>query len=146
MTEQWSKKTYESSASSTCWWFTPYDDGWDGSNLSQDKELRAIVEMEAHLAPVPDWAVTIVKTSVRSVPPCGHYTFPKQYVETVDAIGRKQPQAFLHTCYTVDSDRKRQMADYCLCLDAWLADAPPDAPAQELAALGFRKIDWFSVC
>jgi len=100
MTFHWSKQTYEGSVSSRCWWFTPYDggwdyrDGWDKSALAQDKELRAIVEMETQLGAVPD----------------------------------------------------QQMADYCLCLDAWLAGASPDAPARELTALGFRKIDWGSVC
>ncbi|MCG2660574.1 MAG: hypothetical protein L6437_10060 [Kiritimatiellae bacterium] len=148
---EWSKSLYENSASSRCWWFTPYDDGWDvsvkhGPDLREDKELRAIVEMEAGLDPLPEWARKIAETSIRSVPPCGHYTFPKAYLETVNAIGRSQPQSFLHTCFTVDSKRKRQMADYCLCLDAWLAGASATAPASELMALGFRKIDWLSVC
>ena len=146
MAFNWCKDTYEASVSSGCWWFTPYDDGWDGSDLPQDAELRAIVEMEARLGRVPAWAVAVARTSVRNVPPCGHYTFPRQYLETIDAIGKKEPQSFLHTCFTVDSHRKRQLADYCLCLDAWLAGASCDAPANELAALGSRKIDWFAVC
>ncbi len=149
---RWSKQTYEGSVSSGCWWFTPYDggwdyrDGWDESALAQDVELRAIVEMEAQLGTLPGWAIQIVETSIRSVPPCGHYTFPKAYLETVDAIGTGRPQSFLHTCYTVDPDRKQQMADYCLCLDSWLAGTSAEAPARELAALGFRNIDWSSVC
>jgi hypothetical protein len=38
------------------------------------------------------------------------------------------------------------MADYCLCLDAWLAGASPEAPVRELEALSSRKLDWRSVC
>ena len=112
MAFHWSKQTYKHSVSSRCWWFTPYDDGWDyreggsKSALAQDKELRAIVEMETQLGRIPDWAVKIVGTSIRSVPPCGHYTFPKAYLEIVDAIATGHPQAFLHTCYTVGPDRK----------------------------------------
>jgi hypothetical protein len=152
MTFHWTKQTYEASVSSRCWWFTPYDggwdyrDGWEESTPAQDRELRAIVELETELRPLPDWAIKIADTSIRFVPPCGHYTFPKAYLETVDAIGLKRPQTFLHTCYTVGPDRKQQMADYCLCLDAWLGGTAPDVPARELAMLGSRKIDWLTVC
>ena len=39
---QWTREAYEASVSSRCWWFTPYDDGWAGSNLARDDELRGI--------------------------------------------------------------------------------------------------------
>ena len=116
MTYHWTKQTYEASVSSRCWWFTPYDggwdyrDGWDKSDLAEDEELRAIVEMEAQLGTLPDWAIKIVETSLRSVPPCGHYTFPKAYLEVVDAIGVGLPQSFLHTCYTVSIEMDCQGA------------------------------------
>jgi hypothetical protein len=42
---EWSKEVYESSLSSRCWWYTPYDEGWtDGVGIAVDDELRQIVE------------------------------------------------------------------------------------------------------
>ncbi len=143
---EWSKDIYENSITSRCWWFTGYDDGWFAPGLAGDDELQAIVRMEVELTGLPGWASKIVETSIRSVPPCGHYSFPKAYLETLDAIGKEQPKSFVHTCFTVDSERKRQMMDYCLCLDAWLQGTRPESPAKELAALGHRSVDWASVC
>ena len=147
----WSKEVYEASVSSRCWWFTPHDDGWDGSrrhgvDLPADDELRGIVAMECELGAVPEWAQRVVEGSFHSLPPCGHYLFPRAYLDAVSAIGSEAPPAFLHTCFTVERRRKGEMVDYCLCLDAWLAGAPPDGPARELMALGHRRIDWLSVC
>ena len=84
MTEpfEWSKRTYEGSVTSRCWWFTGYDDGWRAPGLADDGELQAIVRMERESGDIPGWASKIVETSIRSVPPCGHYTFPRAYLET----------------------------------------------------------------
>ena len=143
---EWSKDAFEKSVSSRCWWFTGYDDGWTAPGLADDAELQGIVRMERDLEKVPDWASKLVETSIRSVPPCGHYSFPRAYLETASSIGAGRPQSFIHTCFTVDGERKKQMMDYCLCLDAWLAGTPPEAPAKELSVLGHRKADWLAVC
>ena len=78
--------------------------------------------------------------------PCGHNEFPRPYLETLRDIGRETPPAFIHSCFTVGRARKRQLQDYCLCLDAWLAGVPPGPVAAELSALGYRRIDWPRAC
>ena len=47
-TSEWTLDAWESSVSSRCWWYTPYDAGWDecrehGADIAADEELRAIV-------------------------------------------------------------------------------------------------------
>jgi len=142
---EWSKEIYEKSISSRCWWYTPYDDGWS-EGLANDDELRQIVMMEQSLAPIPDWAKQIAERDVRLTVPCGHYLFPLNYLEILDAIGSQTSQDFIHGCYTVDRDRKRQMMDYVFCLDAWFAGASWESAAKELSDLGYRHIDWQTVC
>jgi hypothetical protein len=146
MTFHWNKETYERSISSRCWWFTPYDGGQWNDLIRTDDELRQIVEMETALDSVPQWARQIVERSINSACPCGHYLFPLPYLEVLDAIGSRMPPTFVHSCFTVERERKRHAQDYALCLDAWLAGAPPEAPARELSALGYRQIDWHTVC
>ncbi|HUT36315.1 MAG TPA: hypothetical protein VNE39_22695 [Planctomycetota bacterium] len=144
---QWSKATYEASVSSRCWWYTPYDDGWDKCpSMAEDAELRGIVEMERALGDVPAWARQIVERSIQFACPCGHYLFPRPYLEALDAIGAETPATFVHGCFTVARERKRAMMDYVLCLDAWLAGAAAEDVARELAALGSRRIAWDAVC
>ncbi len=148
---EWTRPAYESSVSSRCWWYTPYDDGWDGSAkhgapLSADDELRQVVAMEHQLDSVPQWAHQVVERSINWLPPCGHYLFPQPYLEAVSAIGSQAPPEFVHGCFAVQRVRKRQMMDYVLCLDAWLAGAEPQAAARELKAFGHRRIDWHSAC
>jgi hypothetical protein len=87
-----------------------------------------------------------VERSINYACPCGHYRFPQPYLETLDAIGSATPRRFVHGCFTVDGGRKRQMMDYVLCLDAWLAGASPGDAARELNALGHRRIDWDAAC
>jgi hypothetical protein len=146
MSFQWSRETYEQSLSSRCWWFTPYDGGqWSGA-VQADEELRQIVEMEAALGDVPPWAQQVVKRSIRSACPCGHYLFPQPYLEVLDAIGAQEVPDLVHSCFTVAHTRKRQAQDYAFCLDAWLAGASPEAAARELTSLGYRQINWQATC
>ncbi len=145
--ESWSQETFEKSLSSRCWWFTPYDDGWRCPGTHADQELAQIVAMEHPLRPLPEWTQSVVQVAIRSVPPCGHYLFPRGYLEAVSAIGAEDASAPLHSyCFAVDRDRKLALLDYCLCLDAWLAGAPSEAAAAELSALGHRNIDWPAAC
>lgn len=151
MNRKWCKENYEKSVSSRCWLSTPYERGWDGSrkygiDLSADDELRQIVVMERELGSVPEWAQQIVERSMKFLPTCGHYLFPQPYIEVVSAIGSQTPPDFVHGCYTVERERKKQMMDYVFCLDAWLAGVGPEAAARELTALGYRHIDWHTVC
>ena len=147
MNATWSKETYERCVSSRCWWYTPYDEGWDKCpGMAEDGELRGIVAMEQTLGGVPEWAQRIIERSIQFACPCGHYLFPRPYLEALDAIGAETPPAFVHGCFTVARERKRAMMDYVLCLDAWLAGAGPEDAAVELKALGFRRIDWGAAC
>ena len=148
---QWTKDAYEHSVSSRCWWFTPYDAGWDeshkyGVDMRSDDELREIVEMERALGDVPDWARRIVEISINFLPPCGHYLFPQAYLETVSAVGSETPPTFIHGCYAVERDRKERMQDHLLCLDAWLAGTDPETAARELASRKHPHPDWSTVC
>ena len=48
-TFEWNKETWEASISAQCWWFTPYDAGWDeckkyGGDIAADDELKQIVD------------------------------------------------------------------------------------------------------
>ena len=143
------KEAYDRTATSECWWFTPFDKGdpsyWEA--VSQDQELRDLVVMEQALDEVPDWTRAV---GIGYLPPCGHYKFAEPLLRVLTLIGSADPtvvaRTFKHQCYAVDRDRKQTAQDYCLCLDAWLADASPDAVAAELNALAHRRIDWSSVC
>ena len=141
----WTKEAYEKTVSSRCWWFTPYDEGWDAwPALRADNELREIVAMEHALGEVPQWAREIVQGCLNYLPPCGHYLFPRPFLEVVSAIGSQSGPRLWHGCYTVERERKERMMDYALCLDAWLAGAEPEAAAAEL---GERSgVDWRAVC
>ena len=148
---EWSKEMYENSVSSRCWWFTPYDAGWDGcrehgADISTDDELRGIVAMERELGDVPDWASLIVETSINFLPPCGHHLFPLAFLEAASAIGSETPPAFIHSCYTAERGRKERMLDYIFCLDAWLAGAGPEEAARELVLRRRDVADWPEVC
>lgn len=147
----WSKETYERSVTRFCWWYSVYDESWEdcakhGHDLGEDAELREIVRLEMQMQPLPDWAVEIVRNTIRTLPPCGHHTFPAAYLRVADAIGSQQPLAFNYTCYTADASRKREAMDYCCCLDAWLAGASSESAASELNALGHLRLDWNVVC
>ena len=144
---EWTREAYASSISSRCWDYTPYDDGWDACpGIAADAELREIAAMERELAPVPDWAQQLVEKSINFAPPCGHYLFPRGFLEVLDIIGAERAPGLVRSCFTVAPARKREAMDYCLCMDAWLAGAPPDSAARELTALGQRKVDWHAVC
>ena len=141
---EWSKETYEASISSRCWWCTSFGDGW--AAVSTDRDMKGIVTLEQEASPIPTWAEKIVESSINFIPPCGHYLFPQPQIEVIKAIGfESPPQDLVHGCYTVERERKDQMQDYCLCLDAWLAGAKPTSVARELSDLG-RKVDWEAVC
>jgi len=147
----WTKEIYESSISSRCWWYTPYDTGWgqeygEPGLISRDDELRQIVEMELGLGEIPPWAEVLVTRGIKYACPCGHYRYPSPFLELLAHIGAERAPGFPHGCFAVDGDRKRQAMDYCLCLDTWLTGAGPEVAAQELALLGHRKIDWERAC
>jgi hypothetical protein len=147
----WSKRAYESSITSRCWWFTAYDGGWDashehGADLRQDDELRAILAMERALPDGPNWARRIVETCINFLPPCGHYLFPRAFLDAVSAIGAQTPPRFIAGCYTVERRRKERMADYLLALDAWLAGVQPEVAARELTSSGDGDTDWPGAC
>jgi hypothetical protein len=147
----WSKSTWEASVSSRCWWFTPYDAGWDGckaygGDIAGDGELKEIVRMEQHAAPIPAWAQAFVAVSVHLPAPCGHYSFPRPCLEAITAIGSGVLPRHVHGCYTADPGRKERMQDYLLCLDAWLKGAAPACASGELSRNSRAGIDWAGVC
>lgn len=147
----WSKQVYETSVSSRCWDYTPYSAGWDksrdyGADLSADMELAAIVAMERELPEVPGWAEEIVRRGFR-LPGCPHYAFPRAFLDAVDAIGQEYCPTILHGCYTAEGRRKRRMADYMACLEAWLGDRDAQTAARQMLE-GERgdDVDWGRVC
>jgi hypothetical protein len=142
---EWSRVLYKGSISSLCWDYTPYDDGW-GPAMAADNELMEIVMMERELGSVPEWAKRIVQRCIDAAQPCGHYLFPRGFLETIDAIGSQSAPKTFHSCFMVERERKLQAMDYGLCLDAWLAGARPEAVARELVVFANRRIDWASVC
>ena len=147
----WTKETWEQSVSSRCWWYTPYDAGWDeckehGADMSADEELRDIVQMELSLGGVPDWATEIVERHIRCLPPCGHCHFPLAFLETISAIGSEAALTFVHTCYTANRERKERAQDYLFCLDAWLVGIGPEEAAKELELRKRPGPDWPTVC
>jgi len=144
---EWSKGIYEKSVSSGCWWYTLYDEGWiDGVGIAVDKDLMGIVDMEKAASPVPEWARQIVTTWINYAPPCGHYLFPLPFLEILSAVGAESADRFRISCYAVQPERKQEMMDYCLCLDAWLAGVEPQVPARELDAVGYRRRHWQTIC
>ncbi len=144
---EWSKETYEASLSSRCWWAVSYNRGWDACDqIQHDRELQALVELEASLSPVPDWAREIVERTIKFPPACPHYTFPMPLLEIVDAIGQQTAQDFIHGCYTADRARKARALDYMFCLDAWLKDATPKQASRELSGRDTAALDWDQVC
>jgi hypothetical protein len=139
------RQRWQRCISSKCWCCTGYSDDW-GPAIENDKEIQQIIEMEEKLVKVPEWAEKIVKRSIEFLPMCGHYLFPKPYMEAIKAIGSETPPDIVYGCWTVDRDRKEQMSDYVFCFDAWLAGAKAEDAANELNALGYRHIDWSTVC
>ena len=76
----WSKETYESSISSRCWTYTPYDQGWDKCpDLRADGNLQELVAIEKALSPVAEWAKDIVEKTINYPPFFPHYAFDKLY-------------------------------------------------------------------
>lgn len=143
----WSRETYQSSISSRCWAFTPYDLGWDRCpELRTDEGLRQLVHQENSLSPIPQWAQEIVERSINYPPYCPHWAFPSPYLEVLDGIGKQTSPTFVHGCYTASRDRKARMQDYVFCLDTWLAGAEHQQAAFELIKRGYSQTDWPSVC
>jgi len=150
-TFEWNQQTWEASVSGQCWWFTPYDAGWDecrkyGADIAADGELRQIIQMEQKASPIPEWAREFVRISVHLPAPCGHYSFPQPCLEAIAAIASGELPKHVHGCYTADSNRKKRMQDYLLCLDAWLKGAGPSDVIPELALNGSDSVDWETLC
>ena len=143
----WSKELYESSISSRCWTYTPYDQGWDNCpELARDEKLRQFVELEQSIAAVQAWAIEIVERAINFPAFCPHCTFPQPYLEVLDAIGKEQAPTFVHGCYTAPRERKNRMQDYLFCLDAWLSRVSDEDAAKEIGKRGSQKVDWNKAC
>ena len=143
---RWSKEAFESSVSSQCWTYTPYEPLWECPRMQGDEDLQRLLEQERALSPVPAWAREIVRRSINFPPFCPHASFPQPYLEVVDVIGRQTPPTIVHGCYTVSRERKERMQDYLFCLDAWLAGAQAPQAAEEMGARGSPKVNWQSLC
>ena len=145
------KERWEKSVTSTCWWFTPYDDGWDGCakngiRIAEDREATELVRMEEELRGLPEWAGEIARGCLRGVPGCGGHDFPFAFREVVRAIGSEQAPDEFHTCFSVSRERRTEALDYCLCLDGWHAGGAPDEVAADIASRAYRHINWRRVC
>ncbi|MCE5240337.1 hypothetical protein LLH23_17875 [bacterium] len=134
----WSREAYEGSVTSRCWSCTPADAGWDegrehGFDVPTSAELRAIFEEEMALGGVPAWAREVVDRMIGQLPMCGHYSFPGPVLDLCRAVREQRCPEFVISHYTASPERKRLLATYIYCLDAWLEGAPPAEAEAELA-------------
>lgn len=146
----WCKEDYERSVTSTAWAVTPYSAGWEdsikyGEDLPASRELKAIFEEECALPDVPAWAKEIIARQISPLPICGHYAFPQPLLDVCRAIGERHAPQFIISCYTADGNRKRLMAQYVFCLDAWAKRAPLDLVQAEFALRNDAGRDWHAV-
>jgi len=79
----------------------------------------------------PGWAAEIVERMME-LPMCGYWGFPANLLQICHAIREGRCPELVMNCYTVDGARKRLMASYVFCLDAWMNAAPPEVAAAEL--------------
>jgi hypothetical protein len=63
---------------------------------------------------------------------CGYWGFPATFCRYAHAIREGRGPELVMNCYNVDGARKRLMASYVFCLDAWMNAAPPEVAAAEL--------------
>ena len=150
MPRTWSRHNWEHSVTGRVWTGTPYDLPWPELPPADGDEadlagIRAILDDELSLGDVPDWAVAIAERMIRHLPTCGHYAFPAPLLNVCQAIGGEREPGFVIGCYTADAERKRRMAYYVYCLDAWLKDAPAEMAAAELSRRDDLGVDWPAV-
>src|SRR5208283_5326807 len=130
VSDEWTRERFQRSVSSRCVAIKGAD-SW--IPFASDSEMAAIVAAEESVSPVPEWAEQIVDHAIKWPPLwCPHYLFPQPFLDIVTAIGKQQPPAFVHGCYTVSRERKERLMDYVFCLDAWLGGASWEDAAAEL--------------
>ena len=105
------------------------------------EELTPIYGEEAALAEIPDWAIEIIERMME-LPMCGYWAFPENIMQICQAIEGEHCPDVVMKCYTVSPGRKRLMAYYVFCLDAWLKSAPQDAAVAELASRESLSRNW----
>lgn len=145
----WDEEHYRKSATSSAFWYTPYCSlsiGWDA--MSRDPELNELLRMEFALSSSDDRLKEIAAKTIRTVCPCGHYTYPMPILKALESIGSETPSDILYTCFHADKQRKTLASDYCFCLDAWLNNACPESAASELNYNNStnKERDWNEVC
>jgi len=94
------------------------------------------------LGRVPRWATEIVDRMIGPLPMCGHYAFPQPLLQICEAIRNQRAPDFVCGCYTADTHRKRLMAYYVYCLDAWLKRAPLEVATAKLAMRNTLGKNW----
>lgn len=149
-TADWTRENYETSLTSRCWSATPCGAGWDGSaelgeSVPASAEMRGIFGEEMALGEVPAWAREILERMVDELPYCGHYTFPRPVLDICRAVRDRACPEVVIGHYTADPERKRLMAYYVLCLDAWSAEVAVEAAVAELAMRDSLGQDWAAI-
>lgn len=145
----WDEEHYKKSATSLAFWYTPYCSlsiGWDV--MSKDLELKELYKMEFSLNLSDKQVIEIATKIIRTVCPCGHYTYPMSILKALESIGNEKPSKMLITCFYIDKERKNLASDYCFCLDAWLNNACLESAISELKynnSLSAER-DWNKVC
>jgi hypothetical protein len=118
----WSREAWDTSISSRAY----NEDWWNTLTPERERQLweklEAIFNEEAMIGDVPDWAEEIV-VRMMELPMCGHYAFPDNITQIIDAISGQQCPDVVMKCYTVEKSRKTLMSYYVYCLDAWYKDA-----------------------
>jgi hypothetical protein len=83
----WDEEHYKSSSTSLAFWYTPYCTLWIGWNtMSKDPELEELYRMEFALDSSDNWAKKIASVVIRTVCPCGHYTYPMTIINALESI------------------------------------------------------------
>ncbi len=143
MPAAWNRKRYEASVMRTCFVATPYGDtsAADRPALQNDPQMHRLLELEASLAPLPDWARGIAGQIAR-LSPLG-WAMPHCVEAICQNIGAGDPEADRPSaCYHIGPHRLQLMTDYAICLDGWLKGLSPETIAARTSetSLGWR--DW----
>ena len=143
MPAAWNRKHYDVSVARTCFVSTPYGDdpGADRPAPQNDPEMQRLLEIEASLDPLPNWALEIARQIAR-LSPFG-WAMPHCIEAICQNIGAGDPEAAKPSaCYHIGPHRLQLMTDYAICLEGWLKGLSPETIAARTSerSLGWR--DW----
>jgi hypothetical protein len=143
MPAAWNNKHYDASVTRTCLAGTPYGDagGADRPAPQNDPEMHRLLELEASLSPLPNWARGVTQQIAR-LSPFG-WAMPYCVEAICQNIGAGDPEAARPSAFChIGQHRLQLMTDYAICLEGWLKGLSPETTAARTSetSLGWR--DW----